>query len=156
MKLDGMGGVVFHTCPPDSSLLDGATGETHAQLHNSMKQTLVDAETKSKVSTFKDGRIVVEYMGGRRDCKFGDGTVITTHESGSMVSISNDKKHLPAVEMDVEIDAVSRQHAKGIEVPINKGGERVRSRISLPDGSAVLVSSPTNMFLDLNLNVGLY
>ena len=138
VKLSAEGGCEFHTCPPDSSLLEGAVGVPHPTLHNAMRTSLVDAETKSTVSTYKDGRIVISYIDGRRECRFGDGTIITAHSSGSMVSVR--KPNLPAVEMDVEIDAVSRQHARGIEVPINKGGERVRSRIALPDGTAVLVS----------------
>jgi hypothetical protein len=141
VKLAADGSVVFHTCPPDSSLLDSSEGIPHAALHGQMRQSLVDAETRSTVSTYQDGRIVIQYPDGRREAKFGDGTIITTHAEGAMVSVT--KPGLPAVEMDTEIDAVSRQHARGIEVPINKGGERVRSRIALPDGTAILVCSPS-------------
>lgn len=138
VKLGADGSVVFHTCPPDSSLLQSATGVPHPSLHQNIRTALVDAETKATVSTFQDGRVVIQYLDGRMESKFGDGTVITTHAAGAMVSIS--KPNLPSIEVDTEIDAVSRQHARGIEVPINKGGERVRSRIALPDGTAVLVS----------------
>lgn len=138
VKLSADGQVLFHTCPPDSALLENAPGVPHPTLHNATGTTVLDAETKSAVATFPDGRILVYHADGRRESKFGDGTVITTHSEGAMVSIA--KAGLPSVEVDAEIDAVSRQHAKGIEVPINKGGERVRSRIALPDGTAVLVS----------------
>ena len=139
VKLYGDGKVVFHCTPPDSPLLDTAEGVPHPTLNGTIRQFQIDAESKSTVSTFMDGRIIIEYADGRRECRFGDGTVITTHSDGAMVSVV--KPSLPAVEIDTEIDAVSRQHARGIEVPINKGGERVRSRIALSDGSAVLVSN---------------
>lgn len=138
VKLGADGSVVFHSCPPDSSLLDGAQGVPHPALHNAMCTTLIDAETKAAVTTFQDGRVVIMHADGRRESRFGDGTVIVKHSEGAMVSVT--KRNMPAVEIDTEIDAVSRQHARGIEVPINKGGERVRSRIALPDGSAILVS----------------
>lgn len=148
VKLGADGSVVFHSCPPDSSLLDGAQGVSHPTLHRAMCSTLVDAETKAAVTTFQDGRIIVRYADGRRESRFGDGTVIAKHSEGAMVSVT--KRNMPAVEIDTEIDSVSRQHARGIEVPINKGGERVRSRIALPDGTAVLVRS---LFQHLNLHI---
>lgn len=96
------------------------------------KQTVIDAETKCSVTSFMDGRLIITYCDGRIESRFGDGTIITTHNSGAMIVIS--KPFLPTTEIDTEIDAVSRQHARGVEVPINKGGDRVRSRIALPDG----------------------
>ena len=79
-----------------------------------------------------DGRLIITYCDGRVESRFGDGTIMMTHSSGSLMTIS--KRFLPTIEIDTEIDAVSRQHARGVEVPINKGGDRVRSRIALPDG----------------------
>jgi hypothetical protein len=149
VRLAADGQVLFYTCPPDSSLLDNAQGVPHPTLHHNTCATVVDAETRSTVATFPDGRILVTYADGRRECKFGDGTVLTTHADGVMVSVT--KPNLPAVEVDTEIDAVSRQHARGIEVPINKGGERVRSRIALPDGTAVVVS--LHMFSGVSTSV---
>ena len=89
---------------------------------------------------------------------------MVTHSSGSVLLI--ERVDLPHIEIDLEIDSMCRSHANGIEVrvlssmknyacrsdyvcmycmyvwqvPIKKGGLRVRARIALPDGSALLVA----------------
>ena len=52
--------------------------------------------------------------------------------------------------MDLEIDSMCCGHAKGEQVPISKGGERVRSRVALPDGTAVLVKYDTKITSPFN------
>lgn len=51
----------------------------------------------------------------------------------------------PVIEVDLDVDNTSRGHASGMEVPINKGGERVRCRAALRDGSAVFIKYDTRL-----------
>jgi hypothetical protein len=116
---------------------NGQIGTPHSKMIN-IRDYHIDAETKSVVSTFTDGRLVVEQTDGLKRVIFSDGTTITTHQNGSVVFV--ERPDYPLIEMDVEVDNMCRSHSRGIEVPINKGGERVRSRVALPDGTAVMVS----------------
>jgi hypothetical protein len=59
------------------------------------------------------------------------------------------------VEIDLEVDNMCRSHSQGIEVPINKGGERVRSRISLPDGTGIMIKYDTKVTATTNGSVKL-
>lgn len=101
-------------------------------------ETRVDAETKAKVSYYKDGRLVVQYVDGATRVHFPDRTTYHYHPTNRMLQVSR-FRGWPVLEIDLDIDAMCRGHAQGLEVPINKGGERVRSRLSLPDGSLVMV-----------------
>ena len=49
------------------------------------------------------------------------------------------KTNLPSMEVDVEIDEMCVGHAAGKQVSLAKGGLRVRSRVALNDGAALLV-----------------
>jgi hypothetical protein len=144
VKLGHDGSVLFFTSgsgPSETTVFNDEDGTPHASLHRQMKQTLVDAESKSLVSSFADGRLTISAVDGGLENMFPDGTIITKHCAGTMLLVS--KLNLPSIEVDMEIDSVSRQHSRGIEVPINKGGDRVRCRVNLPDGSAVLVKYNT-------------
>ena len=142
VKLGHDGSVLFFTSgPSETTVFNDEDGTPHASLHRQMKQTLVDAESKSLVSSFADGRLTISAVDGGLENIFPDGTIITKHSAGTMLLVS--KLNLPSIEVDMEIDSVSRQHSRGIEVPINKGGDRVRCRVNLPDGSAVLVKYNT-------------
>jgi hypothetical protein len=68
---------------------------------------------------------------------FPDGTRVVTHASQAVAVITKDS--LPTVEVDLEINEISRDHSMGIQIPIAKGGDRVRIRVALPDGSAGMV-----------------
>jgi hypothetical protein len=99
----------------------------------------IDAETRSKVKLYEDGRVITEYTNGIVITLFPDNTKYTYSPANRILSIT---RHIgfPDIEMDIDVDSTCRKHAKGMEIPINKGGERVRSRLSLPDGSAAFVS----------------
>jgi len=130
------GSVLFFTCPIGT--IPEPRGISNQRVEN-IRNVQVDAETKCEVATFKDGRMILTYANGRRETFYNDGTKITTHSSGNLILV--EKGGLPKVEIDVEIDSMCRSHSDGVEVPINKGGERVRSRIAMLDGSAILVCS---------------
>lgn len=104
----------------------------------------VDAESKSTVSYFQDGRMIVQYTDGCRKVYFPEGSVVLHQPKNNMLYIER-VKGFPSVEMDLEIDAMCRGHSLGLEVPINKGGERVRSRIALPDGTAMMIKYDTRV-----------
>lgn len=125
-------------------------------LQRSLLTRHTDATSGATVSHFSDGRLAVLHRDGRREVVFPDGTCLV-HDPASAMALfsrrhlhsaqtdSKEDPHLgsgwPAVEMDLDVDGTSRSHSRGMEVPINKGGQRVRSRISLPDGTAVTVSA---------------
>ena len=86
---------------------------------------------------------------------FSCGTKITSDPSGLSVLIENSKAGHPAVEIDLEIDRNAYGHSRGMAVPVSKGGERVRTRLSQPDGSAVLVKYDTRITSSFNGSVAL-
>jgi hypothetical protein len=98
----------------------------------------IDAESGALVCAYHDGRVIALHEDGLREVYYPDTTRIVTHASGAVVYVTKDDT--PSVEVDVEVNDVSRDHAKGIKVPIAKGGDRVRVRVSLPDGTAAMVS----------------
>ena len=50
-----------------------------------------------------------------------------------------------SVEIDAEIQHTAVHHARGVQVPVSKGGERVRVRLALPDGGRVLTTYNTKV-----------
>eukprot|EP01040_Poterioochromonas_malhamensis_P020453 gene20453-24407_t len=116
--------------------------------------TTIDAETKSRVYYYRDGRLLVVYPDESTLVQFPDRTVIQFHPKKKMVYISRFRAW-PTIEIDVEVDSMCRGHAQGLEVPINKGGERVRSRVSLPDGSILLVKYDTRVTASSNGSIRL-
>jgi hypothetical protein len=99
----------------------------------------IDAESRSKSKYFIDGRLLTEFSNGIQISLFPDCTKYVFNPNTKMLTIS---RHVgfPEIEFDVDVDSTCRKHAQGMEIPINKGGERVRSRLSLPDGTAIFVS----------------
>ena len=84
----------------------------------------VDAETLAEVRSYEDGRVLVLHQDGLREVFHPDDTRVATHRSGSSVYIQKDAPvaaptglSYPAVEIDLEIDSVSRDHSRGIKVP---------------------------------------
>lgn len=98
-----------------------------------------DAETKCHTLYYQDGRIITFYPDGTKLILFPDHTQFIVQPSIGMLSISRGKGW-PEIEIDMDVDGMCRSHAQGLEVPINKGGERVRVRVALPDGTSLLVS----------------
>ena len=102
-------------------------------------QELHDAETKSRTLYFHDGRIITYFQNQAATIIYPDHTQFTVQPRIGMLTITRGKGW-PEIEIDMEVDAMCRSHAQGIEVPINKGGERVRARVAMADGLAVFVS----------------
>eukprot|EP00981_Chlorochromonas_danica_P004307 scaffold865_cov160-Ochromonas_danica.AAC.26 len=98
-----------------------------------------------------------------REIFFPDGSSISHDLANNLASLyygdigskrkgadSSDKRERnrngwPVIEVDLDVDHTSRGHASGMEVPINKGGERVRCRAALRDGSAVFIKYDTRL-----------
>lgn len=108
--------------------------------HENILLATIDAENKSTVNYFADHRLVIHY---EREqilyCLFPDQSKYITYQAFSILAILR-MKGWPCIEMDLDLDNTCRFHSQGMEIPINKGGERVRSRIGLPDGTACFVS----------------
>ena len=110
---------------------------------------LVDSESGNKVERYLDGCVVVTWdHDGLREVYFPDGTKITSFDKISMAFI--EKKDYPSVEIDVELDATTTRHACGQKVSIAQGGERVRVRVALRDGTALLIRHNTTVTATYN------
>jgi hypothetical protein len=59
------------------------------------------------------------------------------------------------VKVDVDADRICRWHAQGKEIALTMGGEQIRLRAALPDGSAVLVKYDTRSTATINGSVEL-
>ena len=121
-------------------------GIPHATLTD-LRNVSIDAETKSTVITYMDGRTQVSYMDGLLDVTFPDGTRFMT-ASDQVTYIS--KENMPIVELDIDIDTMCIGHSKGEQVSIAKGGLRVRFRCALNDGSALLIKYDTSITAECN------
>jgi hypothetical protein len=109
-----------------------------------IKQKIVDAQTDTEVNIFLDGRNVSRYADNIVECRFPDGTTTTLHKSGKVVVFEH--PDMPTVEVNLEADIEARFHAKGGQVPLRRGADRVRYRMSCPyDGSAILVKYDTRV-----------
>ena len=67
--------------------------------------------------------MMLAYVDGQTEAFFPDKTCITTHSCGTTMFIRRDCSDpsgkgpvMPSVEMDVEMDDISRGHAKGLQV----------------------------------------
>jgi hypothetical protein len=108
----------------------------------------MDAETKAVVRSYADGRMLsIDYSYLRTTitrCHHSDGTttllVDSNHDDLRSKVYLIEHEHHPSIEIDLDIDSTAREHAKGLLVPINKGGNRIRARIAISDGNALMVS----------------
>ena len=157
VRLTPRGSVLFYTCAPGTvpepkgilalrSEPTDAPGEASVRMN--IRSVTVDAETFSEVSAFEDGRLIVRSSDGLKEVFYPDGTVLITHPEGSLVYAS--KEGLPSMEVDTELDRISGDHSKGIKVPLAKGGDKVRMRIALPDGSAAMIKYDTRITSKVN------
>jgi hypothetical protein len=103
----------------------------------------IDAQSHAVVKEFKDGRVCCTHVDGLRDVYFPDGTRFATQSAGNMLLI--EKIGYPRLEVDLEIDRMSYDHSKGKVIPLAKGGDRTRTKISMPDGSAVFIKYDTRI-----------
>ena len=158
VRLSSKGSVLFYTCEPGTvpeskgiSIMRSASevgdglrtdrqGKSPTRKMNIMS-VRVDAETLAEVRSFEDGRLIVLHRDGLREVSYADGTRFVTHPEGSLVFVS--KNGLPSLEIDTDLDRISGDHSKGIKVPLAKGGDKVRLRIVLPDGSAAMIKYNT-------------
>jgi hypothetical protein len=116
---------------------------------STIKEEMTDAESKSITRYYHDGRIITEYKNQITIALFPDHTKYIMNKKTNMLLIN---RHIgfPEIEMDLEVDSSSRKHSQGMEIPINKGGNRVRSRIALPDGSAAFIKYDTRVTAKAN------
>ena len=111
-------------------------------------QVYTDAETLARVSKYLDGRVITDHTDGLREVITTDGTRFVTHPSGNVVYIT--KAGYPSLEVDVEIDLMCDGHSKGLQVALSKGGFKVRTRIVMPDGSALMIKYDTRVTAKTN------
>lgn len=116
-----------------------------------ISQHYIDAETEALVTEYKDGRVICISTDDLRDVYFPEGTRVVTHQSGEVISI--DRYGHPKLEIDAEIDSISRRHSRGFKVPIAKGGDKTRTKMVLPDGTAVLIKYDTKVTSTYNGSV---
>ena len=140
VRLCATGSVNFYNLEPGSSE-PAEGGQAHPSLRN-ISSSSTDAESKARVVSYLDGRVLVLHRDSLREATFPDGTTI---QSGGAAVVFVSKAGLPSVEVDLDIDRMSFRHAQGLQVPIAKGGERVRARIALPDGTALLIKYDTRI-----------
>ena len=81
---------------------------------------------------------------------FADGVVLAVHHDGT--EIRSFEQHViveapgfAAVEVDREIDATAMLHAQRHQVAVAKGGQRMRVRVALPDGTRVVGTYDTSV-----------
>jgi len=111
-------------------------------------RVFIDAETLARVTRCLDGRVITDYADGLKEVVIIDGTRIVTHSSGNVVYIT--KSGYPSVEVDVEIDVMCDGHSKGLQVALSKGGFKVRTRMVMPDGSAMMIKYDTRVTAKTN------
>ena len=155
--------------PPDSKAASGNIGSDHGnespeehvppEVSNSTNPNpnpfnvsntvdeCIDAETDTHVIAFTDGRVIIRHVDGLKEMFLGDGTKIVSHPSGK--SVLTTRPGMPTVELDIEIDDLSREASSGGQIPLNKGGNKVRSRICLMDGSAVVIKYDNRLTSDV-------
>eukprot|EP01038_Epipyxis_sp_PR26KG_P010744 gene10744-14429_t len=142
------GQILFFTCTLGTTPEPEGIECTSSIMNNHYNYT-IDAETNHEIIKLSDGRIIINYTNNRKEVYFNEGTIISMNETRNFVFINN-LNGIPSIEIDLEVDNVSRNHSKGIEVPINKSGERVRSRIAMPDGSAGMIKYDTKVTATTN------
>lgn len=148
--LDNSGGV-FYSETPITDVSDNAKLVPVSDAVKNICSQTVDAQSRAVVREFKDGRVFCSYTDGCRDVYFPDGTRFVTHSAGNMLLI--EKIGYPKLEVDLEIDRMSYDHSRGKIIPLAKGGDRARTKISMPDGSAVFVKYDTRITSPYNGSV---
>jgi len=134
VRLEADGKIFFFNCAP------GTVPEPQGTSCHSLKQikkTHTDGETHAEIGAFRDGRIIVTYTDNLSCIYFPDSTKVCIHPSGSQVCIT--KAGIPTVELDVVNDRCCYGHSNGMQVPLSKGGDRIRSLVAFPDGTAIMV-----------------
>ena len=152
-ELTASGQVKYYSGSPAQGSTSGGkvVADTGIQVQvpelENMFVTYTDAATGASVQEFKDGRVFVHFSDGLTQFYFPDGTLIsrTVGREGQHSLVHIERLGHPAVEIDEHIDNVSTEHSKGKQVPISRGGDRVRMRLVGGDGSAVVVKYDTRV-----------
>ena len=114
----------------------------------------IDPETKAHIKTIEyddDSRTrIIANSGGSLLVIHSDGTVVRSapkieDEDGVLFvpKILVEAKGMAAVEFDVEVNQQAIAYARGAQVAICKGGDRIRSRTAFPDRSYCLSTFDT-------------
>lgn len=133
---------------PDGSILDQpitSPENTTTFCTNCISSESVDGESGARLRYFVDGRMIVNYTDGLLAVYFPEGTKMLTNPTGGCLFIENLVCAHPSIEVDLEIESMCCGHARGETVPISKGGERVRARLNLPDGTVALLKYDTRV-----------
>ena len=103
-----------------------------------IRSVLLDGETGTIVSKLEDGRAVAKHIDGSMESFFPDLTHCVVHASG-MAAVF-DRQGMPTVEVDLQFDHDARLHSKGGVIPLIRGKDGVRMRVSCPfDGSGIFI-----------------
>ena len=108
----------------------------HRHNINSIDKSLIDAETSANVCSFLDGRVLIRYSDGMMEHLCSESSQ-RTHPSGEYIFIKS--LGLPTIELNVALNKLCADHAKGLQIPLTKSGDCVRSMIAMPDGSALFI-----------------
>jgi hypothetical protein len=135
------GSVWAYKSPFDEHLPNNEDGSL---LFEDIATPALDAETDTLVTSFEDGRVTAKCFDGSLEVHCPDGTCIVVDPSGQAAAY--EKPGLPTVEVDLAADRDAHVHSKGGLIPIAKGKDCVRFRLSCPyDGSAVMVKYDTRV-----------
>lgn len=116
-----------------------------------IRKSYIDGESKSEIVEFRDGRMIINHANDDiREVRHVDGTRHVTQLIKQVVFIEKIGSVYPTMEIDLEIDRMCRDHSRGLQVPIAKGGERVRSRLAMSDGTAILIKYNTRVTAQYN------
>ena len=102
----------------------------------------IDPETGAHVRMCL-GTTFVTFSDGSTLARFRDGTTIKSDPARAFVLV--EAPGYPSIHVDVDIDKTARHHSRGVKVPIAKGGERMRNRLALPDGTTVSTTYNTKV-----------
>jgi len=106
-----------------------------------------DPETVARVQSTSTSTLVT-FRDGSTLARFRDGTTIRQDPTKVHVLVEN-SSGFPSVLLDCAVDRTARKHARGEKVPVSTGGERIRTRVALPDGSKVLCTYNTRVTSDV-------
>eukprot|EP01041_Mallomonas_annulata_P000531 gene531-1009_t len=145
------GGTNTHTHSSNTNLTPN-TSNSNSNSQVMMSKTMfhdirsvsIDASTRAEITEYKDGRIIITYPDKLKKVYYPDGTLFSSATANHQLLLI-EKLGYPGIEIDLEIDDISTRHAQGLQIPISKGGERIRSRIVTSDGSTIIIKYDTRI-----------
>jgi len=149
--------VLFETAPNASPLVveellpvpsnvetDPETMATVHTVSSSHPPGSVDGAGGVNSAVSEGSTVLVKFSDGSTLARFRDGTSIRTAPSREHVLVEN-ASAFPAIWRDCTVDATASKHARGEKVPVATGGERIRMRLALPDGTKVTCTYNTRV-----------